>query len=92
MKKCVKIVPQNEAVGDEFNFTYSGNALTEEQQLTAFLPKPKKAKETKKAPVTTPEGTMDIASTVNSATGETLHPRSALMRVMDELQRHVEQS
>ena len=29
---------------------------------------------------------------VNSATGETLHPRSALMRVMDELQRHVEQS
>lgn len=70
VKKCVKIVPQNEAVGDEFNFTYSGNALTEEQQLTAFLPKPKKAKETKKVPVTTPEGTMDIASTVNSATGD----------------------
>lgn len=58
VKKCVKVVPQTEAVGDEFNFTYSGNALTEEQQLTAFLPKPKKAK-VAKAPVA--ENTADDA-------------------------------
>ena len=66
VKKCVKIVPQNEAVGDEFNFTYSGNALTEEQQLTAFLPKPKKAK-VAKAPVA--ENTADDAAG-NSATSD----------------------
>lgn len=66
VKKCVKATPQTETVGDEFSFTYSGNALTEDQQLAAFLPKPKKAK-VAKAPVA--ENTADDAAG-NSATSD----------------------